>query len=310
MRSKIAALAGILALLQPTLASAWGDEGHRVIALIAEHYLTPRARARVEALLAADTSKLTPTTGIADEATWADKFRDSDRDTSRIHSRQTSQWHFVDIELAGPDEDAACFNHPPLPPDGIASLGPPDDCIVDKIDQFRRELRNAATGPDERLLALQFLLHFVGDVHQPLHAADNHDRGGNDVQVQAASSPAGNLHHYWDTVFVERLGLDSDVLARRLAAGISARQRRAWSVGSPRNWALQSFEIGKSQVYGKLPPASGTGERLLDEAYMANADVVVERQLQKAGVRLAWALNEAFRPPAVAKRGSKAPVRP
>ncbi len=303
LHSNIAVLfAGLMAILLPRPAAAWGDEGHQVIALIAAHYLTPATRAEVTALLARDTTKLTSTTGIADEATWADKFRDSDRNAGQVHYRQTSQWHFVDIELAAPDEDSACFNHPPLPAGGAASQGPPEDCVVDKIEQFRRELHSAAAGPDERLLALQFLLHFVGDVHQPLHAADNHDRGGNDVQVEAASRPAGNLHHYWDTVFVERLGPNSNSLAQRLLAGISARQRRMWSGGSPRSWALQSFEIGKSQVYGKLPPASAAGARPLDDAYLANADTVVARQLQKAGVRLARVLNEAFAPPSARKR--------
>jgi hypothetical protein len=114
---------------------------------------------------------------IASEATWADKYRDSDRDTTKIRYEGTREWHFVDIELVQPNLASACFGHPPLPPGAPASRGPPRACVVDKIDQFAAELRNPATTASEQLLALKFLLHFVGDLHQPLHAADDHDAG-------------------------------------------------------------------------------------------------------------------------------------
>jgi hypothetical protein len=317
-------LLGWLLLLRPATGHCWGDEGHEIVGLIAEHYLRPEVRTRVAALLAGDSSGLTRTTGIADEATWADKFRDSDRNATRLHYRGTQDWHFIDIEIDRPDVDAACFGHPALPPGGNASQGPAADCIVDKIDQFRAELRNPATAPDERRLALQFLLHLVGDLHQPLHAADDHDRGGNDIRVRAAGSAAGTLHHYWDTVFVGRLGPDATEVAASLILGISDAERRAWDSGSPTDWALESFAIGKAQVYGKLMRVGGGGARggwgaddgwgsddgggrgrrgrrggrgvtQLDERYAADAEAIVALQLQRAGVRLAWVLNETIR---------------
>jgi hypothetical protein len=155
----------------PRPAFAWGDEGHKVIALIAEHHLDPAVRAKVATLLAADTDPLTAH-DIASEATWADKYRDSDRSTTKVRYEATWRWHFVDIELAQPDLGAACFGHPPLPPGVPASKGPPQACVVDKIDQFAAELGDRATSAPEQLLALKFLLHFVGDLHQPLHAAE------------------------------------------------------------------------------------------------------------------------------------------
>jgi hypothetical protein len=286
---------GLLLCLRPATGRCWGDEGHEIVGLIAEHYLQPAVRARVTALLAGDSSGLTRSTGIADEATWADKFRDSDRNTTRLHYRETAAWHFIDLEIDRPDVDAACFGHPALPPGGNASAGPAADCIVDKIVEFRGELAQAATAADERRLALQFLLHFVGDVHQPLHAADHHDRGGNGIRVRAAGSAAGTLHHYWDTVFVGRLGPGPDAVAADLIAGISEPQRRAWSSGTPADWAEESFALAKAQVYGRLPPAGpGGGPLLIDERYEAAADRVVALQLQRAGVRLAWLLNEAL----------------
>jgi S1/P1 Nuclease len=146
-----------------------------------------------------------------------------------------------------------------------------------------------------------------GDVHQPLHAADDHDRGGNDLRVQTATDPAGSLHTYWDTVFVERLGTRPDEVAAKLVARISADQRRSWSSGSPTDWAKESFEIARTHVYGKLPGhdarayagdgrGAGPGAGLLlDPEYQADAESIVAARLQRAGVRLAGLLNDALR---------------
>lgn len=277
---------GLMLLAWPSSGRCWGDEGHEIIGLIAEHYLEPAVLARVTLLLARDRSGLTRSRSIADEATWADKFRDSDRNTSQRHYRDTRDWHFIDIEIDQPDVDAACFHHPALPPKTNASDGPAADCILDKINQFRRELRSSATDPDEKRLALQFLLHLVGDAHQPLHAADRHDRGGNDVRVAASGGRSGNLHHYWDTVFVKQLGTHPAEIAGRLIAGISAEHRRAWSAGSPEEWVRETFEIGKRHAYGGLP---------FDRHYVDDAQRIVPVQLQHAGLRLARLLNEALR---------------
>ena len=107
---------------------------------------------------ATDTDSLTAH-DIASAATWADKFRDSNTNGAR---QKTRQWHFVDIELIAPDLDQACFNHPALPPGTVASNGPADDCVVDKIEEFAAELANPATDLEEQVVALKFLLHFVG----------------------------------------------------------------------------------------------------------------------------------------------------
>jgi hypothetical protein len=128
-----------VALTDPLPAFAWGDEGHKVIALIAEHYLESAVRSKVATLLAADTDTLTAH-DIASEATWADKYRDRDRNGTKIRYEATWRWHFVDVELAQPDLVAACFGHPALPPGIPASKGPPQACVVDKINQFSAEL--------------------------------------------------------------------------------------------------------------------------------------------------------------------------
>jgi hypothetical protein len=163
--------------LTPRPAAAWGDEGHEIIAPVAERFLDPAVREKIAAMLAADPDNLTAH-DIASEANWADRYRDPDRNGSRQHHQQTRQWHFVSVELDDPNLDRACYGHPPLPA-GIASNGPARACVFDKIEQFAAELADPRTDPEERLAAFKFVLHLVGDLHQPLHAADDHDAGGN-----------------------------------------------------------------------------------------------------------------------------------
>jgi len=285
------ALALTANLAQPRTALAWGDDGHKVVALIAQSFLDSDALKRVNALLAADTDSLTAH-DIASAATWADKFRDSNRNGAR---QKTSQWHFVDIEITAPDLDAACFNHPPIPSGTVASDGPAIDCVVDKIQEFAAELTNPATDPEEQVVALKFLLHFVGDLHQPLHSSDDNDRGGNNKKVSAAGFRAGNLHHYWDTEFVDQLETDPKSIASDLIGHISRDQVSTWQAGSPSDWAMESFQVAKDDAYGQLPEPSARGSFRLSDEYVTTATEDVALQLSKAGVRLAFVLNNAFR---------------
>ena len=275
-------------------AFAWGDLGHQVIALVADPSLKPQVRVKIKALLASDTSGLTPA-DLAHQATWADKFRDSDRNTTKARYEQTREWHFVDIELAHGDVAAACFGSPALPAGTPASAGPRNACVIDKIAQFAAELRDPKTAPHERLRALQFLLHLVGDLHQPLHASDDHDRGGNEKWVSAPGLPPGKLHHVWDTEFVRRLGTQPAPVARALLKRIGPSQRIRWSAGTPTDWALDTFAVSKAHTYGKLPAPGPTGSYALTPAYVADATDTVSLQLRKAGVRLAQVLNTALR---------------
>jgi len=286
------AAAGALCL-SSAAAFAWGDEGHEVIALIADHYLEPLVRERLQAMLADDDSELTAR-DLAHEATWADKYRDSDRDSTKVRYNSTRNWHFVDLELDGADADRACFGHPKLPPGMPASAGPARDCVIDKIDQFAAELKESRTDAPERRLALQYLLHFVGDVHQPLHAADDHDEGGNRKMAAAPGMRHNNLHHDWDSEFVARLGANEAEIAQRLIADISGAQRRRWSAGTPTDWAMESFSAAKSHAYGLLPAPDRPNHYELTAAYVTDATAVTAEQLSKAGVRLAQVLNQAL----------------
>ena len=274
-------------------AAAWGDEGHEVIGLIAEHYLQPAVRLRVLELLRHDDTGLVER-DIAHEATWADKFRDSDRDTTKRRYLGTRDWHFVDLEIEGMDVTRACHGRQPLPAGEPASVGPAEDCIVDKVDQFFSELKSLKTPEAERLVALQFLLHLVGDLHQPLHASDDHDQGGNRKLASGPDIGYNNLHHDWDTEFVARLGASDADIARLLIGRITMADRARWAGGTPLEWAVETYAVAKQHAYGMLPAASGGSPYQLSQAYVDDATAVTAEQLSKAGVRLAFVLNRAL----------------
>ncbi len=280
------AAAALTLVLSTGAALAWGDDGHKVVALIAEHYLTPTAKRQVDALLAADTDPLTQH-DIASEATWADKYRNK--------HRETASWHFVDLEITDPDFNTACNGRKPLPAGTLASNGPPD-CVVDKINQFSAELADPKTDAEERLIALKFLLHFVGDLHQPLHSSDHSDKGGNEVKVIVDGfdhKSKDNLHGYWDTQFVDALGRPPGALAQQLLAQITPDQEAEWKQGTPDDWAVEAFSIAQADVYGE-PPLSKDTLQHLDAAYVGRAEKDVTLQLSRAGVRLAAVLNRAL----------------
>lgn len=281
-------------LLAAPNALAWGTEGHMVVADIAVKYLHPDVLGKVNALLATDTSGLTDKTDIASESTWADKYRGTSEGSF------TAKWHYVDTEIGGKDAgdiDKACYYYPSLG-GKLASIGTPDDCVVNKVMQFSKELSDPTMDQPERLRALQFLLHFVGDMHQPLHASDDHDNGGNGKKVtyQNHDNKNNTLHNYWDNAAVSGLdGKDSDpeTLAKKLSGQITDAELSDWQQGVPGGWSVGTFTVSRSETYGKLPEPVG-GIYSLPKSYTDNAHLVAEEQLKKAGVRLAKVLNDAL----------------
>ena len=260
----------------PSACLGWGAEGHKVIALIARAHLTPRAETALDALLAADPDTLTPP-DMASRAVWADVWRNSHRDTG--------PWHYADLEIDGSNrlEDACARG----------------DCLVDRLEAFETVLANPAAAQASRITALKFVLHLAGDLHQPLHMADNHDRGGNCLTVSADGGEP--LHRYWDVDVVEAAGTDAKSLAAALAARIRPAQTRAWSQGSIRDWALETHQIAKRVAYAlKAAPgcAQGANPADLPPGYAEAADRQALEQLEKAGVRLALLLNRALDPKA------------
>ncbi len=272
-----------------TQALAWGREGHQVVAALAWDYLTPEARNTINLILRQDKDTLTPPDFMS-RSTWADAWRAAGH-------KETGEWHFVDIELDHPDLAQACYNFPTQ--DGPASKGPAKDCIVNKIPQFEKELADPKTPPTERILALKYVVHFVGDLHQPLHASDNHDKGGNCVRVALGGPRTTNLHSYWDTALVSELDPDPNSLANKLFTQITYDDKQKWQQGTPADWAQESFSFAQKYAY-QLDSQPGCSQDsapiTLPPGYDAAAQTVVREQLMKAGVRLAYVLNTALTP--------------
>jgi hypothetical protein len=267
-RPALAALIFCASLLGPSTAWAWGREGHRIVALIAADRLTPAARAEVAGLLGSDARGAMETA-----STWADEIREARPETSR--------WHYVDIEVSAKGYEAArdC---------------PGGDCVVAQILKDERLLADRRLPKPARAEALRFLIHFIGDLHQPLHCADHHDRGGNSVPVRLGDEET-NLHSVWDTAIVSGLGDDPTTVSANLNTQITAREADAWSRGGPTDWANESFTIAKHDIYAPLHGAGAAEEPIrLPDDYVLRERPVAAEQLERAGVRLAAVLNTAL----------------
>ena len=273
------ALALWLGLAQPAL--AWGERGHRVIAEIAQANIAPRTAAAIAQLLRAEAGLTTPAchvASLADAAVWPDCLRG---DPERW--RYTFAWHYQGGPVCAPAYDARAYC-------------PGGNCITAQIERDRAVLANRAMPAAQRLAALAFLAHFVGDIHMPLHAADNGDRGGNDVIASWPGHPEGNLHQMWDTTMAE----EAIATARApLVRVYSAAERAKLANGSPADWAGESWTIAKTFVYPQaFGAATCTGHHSapvdITQAQIDAGAPVARARLVQAGLRLARMLDAAL----------------
>ncbi|MDB5583740.1 MAG: putative endonuclease [Bradyrhizobium sp.] len=184
--------------------------------------------------------------------------------------------------------------------------------MVDRARDFATELGDPATTPAERILALKYVLHFMGDLHQPLHMADNHDHGGNCIAIALGGSRTVNLHGYWDTVVVSELGKDARSILARLNGDITPALATLWSRGDFASWGKESSAVAVSVAYSfSTPPRceSHMAPLTLPSWYDARAQAPVATQLERAGVRLAIVLEKALGPLSLAEV-SASPARP
>jgi len=252
-------LLAALLLISPG-AFGWGPEGHRVVVIMARQHLRPETAARVQELLGTET--------IEDASTWADQIAHSTRP-------ETAPWHFIDIPLR----------------DSRLDLGrecPQGQCVVVKTEQFLSILGDPRIDRARRQEALKFVLHFVADLHQPLHCEDHNDRGGNLQHVIFEGHP-DNLHWVWDTGLVQEIDRGPRSLAARLEREITPQERAVWQSGSIEDWAMESHRLAAQVAYRRawvLFPA------LLNRTYDERAEDVIRLQLERASVRLAWLLNQ------------------
>ncbi|MBI3697323.1 MAG: S1/P1 nuclease [Acidobacteria bacterium] len=253
----------VVFLLAIRMASGWGPEGHKITGRIAEKYLTSRAKRAVGKILGPDRN-LPGITNIADEV--------------RAKKPETGPWHYINIPITETVFDRAKYC-------------PQGQCVVAAIERARDRLKSPGGSADERYEALYNLVHFLGDIHQPLHAGDRGDRGGNEVKVELLGQPS-NLHRVWDSGLLDTLHGDWEVLSNRLGK-ISRAKRRTWSGGTPQSWAMESHDLARDVAYRFETP--GSGPVLLGDDYVKRSLPVAEQRLAQAGIRLAHVLNQVFR---------------
>ncbi len=288
----------VLLALLPTPALAWGDYAHRLTASIAWSQLSPAARREVRALLRAAPALNTPTCRLAsieDASVWPDCVRAVHYDRFGF----SSPWHYQNISVcAAFDINAKCDN---------------GDCVTAQIPRQQAILADRSRPAHERLQALSFLVHFVGDMHQPLHLGDKADLGGN--QVRAAfgfkSPERMNLHRIWDSDLAERALTEPPAIT---PASITLAQRalhRAGAADTPARvagWAREAWDIARSTVYPELrdtpdscpvPAAKRAAlpRASVTPAYVEAATPAVRLQVARAGSRIALLVGEALAAP-------------
>ena len=258
--------AALLMLVCATAAYAWGEAGHRIVARIADDLLTDEARARVRFLLHGNS--------LESVSVFADHYR--------LLDTNTAPWHFVDIPVSAKRYDPVrdCREH--------------HGCVVEALDHFKTVLADSHNSVSNRAFALMFVVHLVGDLHQPLHCADNNDRGGNEVKViffGETNGPSGglwNLHAVWDVGLIEHSDLNEVQYARKLSAHLPQDTVSALQAGTTVEWALQSHSNAVHFAY-LVPP-----NHKLAAAYFRKVGPVLDDSLLKGGLRLARVLNEAL----------------
>jgi hypothetical protein len=255
---------------------------------VAGRYLNSKAQARVLDLLAADRladGQFSGRRTLGEVANWADEIKDTD------WGKRRGSWHYDDVPLCGTSEYAKyCRN---------------GRCASAQLARQIEILGNEGARSGQRNEALKWVVHLVGDIHQPLHAANRGDRGGNRVQVsffgERDNPPYGslNLHAVWDVHMVRRLVAERGGENAIVSAPIADRARKTWEKGSISDWIVESHRIARDTVYPLLPVAASCSDKILDvvvidKTYYAKASPLIEIQIRKAGVRLARVLNETL----------------
>jgi nuclease S1 len=270
-------------------AFAWLAEGHEVVAVIAADNLTPAAKAHVASIL-----------NVSDDPISIARAMESASvrpDTEFRADKTTSPWHYIDLCLQDTERE-------------LPARCPGGNCVTAKIDEYAYRLRVGQYDKWGAAGDLAFLIHFVADIHQPLHAATNADRGGTCQKIEVIPAEP-NLHYAWDDAVVVEM---EDQLGTHSPEATAGKLERLYPAASApeslqpddaERIAWESHLLAKSAIYGALgipqrpcmPDSCDPGARSrvrLDRSYMEGAAQVAERQLVKAGLRLAALLNRIW----------------
>lgn len=280
MRTILTILAALSAILAPP-ALAWGSMGHRTVGAIALANVKPSTRAAIRDLLRHQRELDTPQCRmgtIEEAATWPDCIKGE-----RWRFAYTSSWHYHDQPVCGTfDLKAHCR-------DG--------NCATAQIERNARLLANRKLSPALRLEALSFVVHFVGDIHQPLHVGENEDMGGNAVKADYGDAPGRNLHSIWDGVLAER----AITSARPPLVRVYTPQEKAvLATGKLEDWERESWQISRDFLYpmafgGKLPCDVKEPQKVVwSNAAIEQAIPIIDERIERAGLRLAVMLDAAL----------------
>ncbi|UZK68329.1 S1/P1 nuclease [Sphingomonas sp. S1-29] len=283
MLRTLALLAALFALAFHTPAQAYGRYAHGAVARIALANASPATRAKVAAMLRQTALLQTPSCRAAspeDASVWPDCIRGMGERFS-----YTSPWHYQNIDICKPFDPASACK------DG--------NCVSAQIDRQVKILQNSTVPQSEKVAALAFLIHFVGDLHMPLHAGDRGDRGGNDVKSSYGDyvSERLNLHSVWDGQLAERALTTPPSLERVY----SAQERAAIAAGTTEDWSREAWAVSHDVAYalalGGDPCGPKPSERVtLTNAAIEQAIAPARLQVERAGLRLARLLDEALDP--------------
>jgi hypothetical protein len=235
----------------------WGQNGHRATGKIAENHLNKRAKKRIDKLLNGQS--------LAFVSTYADEIK-SDSAYRKYYS-----WHYVNMDLEESYADA--------------TKNPKGD-IVTGINKCIKVLKDNNSSEEDKSFHLKMLVHFVGDLHQPMHIGQKEDKGGNAIQVEWFGKET-NLHAVWDTKMIENWNMSYLELADN-AKDVSKKQIAAIEAGTLIEWVDETHELTK-----KIYKSAEVGENL---RYRYSYDYfgIVRDQLQIGGIRLAKILNDIF----------------
>jgi hypothetical protein len=278
MKARLFIAASAAAALVPSPAFAWGKTGHRVVAAIADTELSGLARAHVQEILGYGES-------LDEAANWPDEMRSA---PELFWQKTATPWHYVTL-------NGIIYDH--APPEGDA---------LEALDHFRAVLKDPKASLADKQLALRFVVHLVGDLHQPLHVGKCCDRGGNDIKVSWFGKPT-NLHAVWDSQLVDDEQLSFTEMAAKLERHISNHDLIGWWDINPRDWISESAQY-REQIYAALPatpkPANGKKSKGkppplpdLSYTYVYKFTPLMEQRLKQAGVRLAAYLNALYSEP-------------
>lgn len=260
---KIKYILPFLAVILSSFLMSWGYTGHRVIGTITEKYLNEKAKIEIKNLLG-DTS-------IAEACTWADDARKEPR------YKETANWHFLNLPMG------LTFEQFKFHLDTSKTAN-----VYTALLAAEQTLRDNNASKQEKTNALKFVMHFVGDIHQPLHISRAEDRGGSTIQLNY-DGKGTNLHSLWDTKMLEKQGLSVDQLAEKYGQ-IAVEDVKAWQKDPILIWMWESYQI-TSQLY---PEIEALNKKVVDESYAEKYLPLVQKRMQQASVRLAGLLNNIY----------------